>query len=170
MATCVTASPLICVSGPLNRGPGGVRIVVPCDQTSNIKVPKFTGNRPALSGWITITLFAVIAVIAVVGISGLTLAQDAGKMSKFLLMKMSRDQSEVLCKSEAFTSCMGFTAQACLELSEKALEQCIMPLPDTILLQDLNSEVLESCPQQIYSEAGLSNEKAAECLQEVLKN
>lgn len=112
---------------------------------------------------------AMALTIAATGAGGWAIAQDPGKISKFLLLKLSRDQSQVLCASEAFTSCMGFTAQVCLELSEKALQQCIAPLPDTVLLQNLNSEVLEVCPQQVYEEAGFSNDKASECLQKIVE-
>ena len=90
-------------------------------------------------------------------------AQD--KLSKFLLIKLSREQSQVLCTSPSFTSCMGFSEQVCFEVSEKALEQCIVPLPDTIFLQDLSNDVLEACPQKVYADAGYSEEKAAACLQ-----
>ena len=112
---------------------------------------------------------ALAIVIAATGAGGWVIAADSDKISKFLLIKLSRDQSQVLCQSEVFTSCMGFTAQACSDLSEKALQQCIMPLPDTISLQDLNPEVLEACPAQVHADAGYSNEKAAACLQEALK-
>ena len=106
--------------------------------------------------------------VAATGMGGVATAQDQNKISKFLLIKISRDQSQVLCTSPEFASCMGFTEEACLEISEKALQQCIMPLPDTVMLQNLNSDVLEACPQKVYEEAGYSNEKAAECLQKVL--
>lgn len=98
------------------------------------------------------------------------IAQDTDKLSKFLLIELSREQSQVLCQSEVFTSCMGFSEQTCFDLSEKALQQCIVPLPDTVFLRDLNSEVLEVCPQAVYSEAGYSNDKAAACLQKALDN
>jgi len=67
--------------------------------------------------------------VAATGIGGWAVAQDKEKISKFLLLKLSRDQSQVLCTAEAFTSCMGFSEQVCFEVSEKALEQCIAPLP-----------------------------------------
>ena len=104
------------------------------------------------------------------GVGGWAFAQEKEKISKFLLIKLSRDQSQVLCTSPEFTSCMGFSEQVCLEVSEKALEQCIVPLPDTIFLQDLNSDVLEVCPQKVYADAGYSEDKAAACLQEAAEN
>ena len=108
--------------------------------------------------------------VAGIGFGGWAVAQDKEKISKFLLLKLSRDQSQVLCTAQAFTSCMGFTEEVCLEVSEKALQQCIVPLPDTILLQDLNSEVLEVCPQKVYADAGYMEEKAAACLQKAFEN
>ena len=108
--------------------------------------------------------------VAGIGFGGWAVAQDKEKLSKFLLLKLSRDQSQVLCTAQAFTSCMGFTEEVCLEVSEKALQQCIVPLPDTILLQDLNSEVLEVCPQKVYADAGYTEEKAAACLQKAFEN
>jgi len=108
--------------------------------------------------------------VAATGFGGWAAAQDKDKLSKFLLLKLSRDQSRVLCTSQAFTSCMGFSEQVCLEISEKALEQCIAPLPDTISLQDLDNDVLEACPQKVYADAGYSEEKAATCLQEAFDN
>ena len=119
----------------------------------------------------TPVLSCVLAVVvAATGVAGWAIAQDSGKISKFLMIKLSREASQVLCQSEEFTACMGFTEQACIALSEKALQQCIMPLPDTVYLRDLNSDVLEACPQQVYEEAGYSNEKAAACVQEASEN
>lgn len=103
--------------------------------------------------------------IAVTGFCGWAVAQDNGNLSKFLLIKLSREQSKVLCAAPEFTACMDFSEQLCLELSEKALQQCIVPLPDTISLQKLNSDVLEVCPQTVYSDAGYGEDKAAACLQ-----
>ncbi len=94
-------------------------------------------------------------------------AQD--KLSKFLLIKLSREQSTVLCKSGVFTQCMGFDESECLALSEKAVEQCLDPLPDTINLQELQNESLESCPRQVYEDAGYTELKAQACLQEAMK-
>ena len=112
---------------------------------------------------IALTLLAAAGVIS----SGSTHAQD--KLSKFLLLKLSRDQSAVLCKSEVFTQCMAFTETQCLELSEKALDECMGPLPDTINLADLQNETLEECPKKVYEDAGYTDEKAQQCLQEALK-
>ena len=109
----------------------------------------------------------IASVIACFGFGGWVVAQD--KVSKFLIMKLSREQSQVLCASEVFTQCMGFVEARCLEISEQALEQCIAPLPDTIVLTELDNDVLEACPQSVYADAGFSNEKAVACLEEALK-
>ncbi len=108
--------------------------------------------------------------LAVVGTSFIFghAAMAEEKLSKFLLIKLSREQSQVLCTSEAFISCMEFTQETCLELSEKALQQCIVPLPDTISLEALSNDALEACPQKVYEEAGFSEEKAKNCLEEIL--
>ncbi len=109
----------------------------------------------------------VLASIAVGVIFGHA-AMAEEKLSKFLLIKLSREQSQVLCASEAFNSCMGFTQETCLELSEKALQQCIVPLPDTINLEELSNDALEACPQKVYKEAGFAEEKALMCVEEIL--
>jgi len=95
--------------------------------------------------------------------SGNVFSQDQS-LSRFLLIKLSRDQSAVLCGSEKFTQCMGFTQKECLALSEKAVEQCLMPLPERIELDQLSNDTIESCPKLVYEEAGFSDEKAQECL------
>ena len=91
------------------------------------------------------------------------------KMSKQLLIHLSREQSKVLCQSDVFTQCMGFNNSSCLDLSEKAVQQCLEPLPDTINLAELQNDSLEACPQQVYAKAGYPDEKAQACLQEALK-
>lgn len=98
-----------------------------------------------------------------------TAAYSEDKLSKFLLIKISREQSTVLCASTVFTQCMEFTEAQCLELSEKALQECLAPLPDTINLAELENDVLEACPKDVYAEAGYSDEKAQQCLQEAMK-
>ena len=90
-------------------------------------------------------------------------------LSRFLLIKLARDQSNVLCGSEVFTQCMGFSQTQCMELSEKSIEQCLLPLPERIELDMLESETLESCPKLVYQEAGFEDEKAQMCLSEALQ-
>lgn len=125
-------------------------------------------HRRASSTLRAVLPVAVAAIVATgaVSSSGQVYSQD--KVSKFLLIKLSRDQSKVLCTSEEFTSCMGFTEQACNEISESALQQCILPLPDTIDLAELDNDVLEACPQKVYADAGFSDEKAVMCLQKAI--
>ena len=103
------------------------------------------------------------------GVIGSGPAHSEDKLSKYLLIKLSREQSAVLCQSEVFTQCMAFTETQCFELSEKALEACMGPLPDTINLAELQNETLEECPKAVYEEAGFAEEKAQQCLQEALK-
>lgn len=115
------------------------------------------------TGTLALTLLASIGMIT----AGPVYSQD--KLSKFLLIKLSREQSAVLCQSEVFTQCMAFTQEQCLELSEKAVEKCMGPLPDTINLADLQNETLEACPKEVYEKAGYAEEKAQQCLQEAMK-
>lgn len=91
------------------------------------------------------------------------------KLSKQLLIQLSREQSNVLCQSDVFTQCMGFNKDTCLDLSEQAVQQCLEPLPETINLAELQNDSLEACPQKVYAEAGYSDEKAQACLQQALK-
>ena len=118
-------------------------------------------------------LLGLICVL-VIGLPGVVLlsaepvvAQD--KLSKSVLIELSREQSKVLCSSEVFTSCMGFEQNSCIELSEKAVQQCLMPLPDTIDLARLDNDAIEACPREVYEEAGYSEEKAQVCLQKALE-
>jgi hypothetical protein len=64
---------------------------------------------------------------------------------------------------------MGFDAKLCLALSETALQKCLGPLPDTIVLSELQNETLEACPQSVYTEAGYEEEKALACLHKAMK-
>ena len=64
---------------------------------------------------------------------------------------------------------MGFTAQACMDLSEQAIKQCLLPLPEEISAEKLDNSALESCPKTVFSEAGYSEEKAGICFDEAMK-
>lgn len=116
----------------------------------------------------SVQIGVLVVAVGATGVGGWAIAQETDKLSKFLLLKISRDQSKVLCTSPEFTSCMGFSEKSCLEVSEKALQQCIMPLPDTISLRDLSNDVLEACPQQVYADAGYSEEKATACIHQAM--
>ena len=98
-----------------------------------------------------------------------TLAQSQEMIPRALLVDMARNQFSVLCQSEAFASCMGFTAQACLDLSEKAISQCLMPLPTGIDLAELDNSALKSCPKGVYADAGYSEEKAGQCFDKAME-
>ncbi len=116
------------------------------------------------------SLATAAVALVVLCVSSFTQAQEnPDKLSKLVLMKLSRDQSMALCQSDVFTQCMGFDQQQCLALSEQALQKCLGPLPDTIKLADLQNETLEACPQTVYSDAGYSEEKAQSCLEDALK-
>ncbi|OED40739.1 hypothetical protein AB833_11850 [Chromatiales bacterium (ex Bugula neritina AB1)] len=94
-------------------------------------------------------------------------AQD--KLSKNLLIKLAREQSEVLCNSVQFTQCMKFTNAICMDLSNRAVEECLGSLPDTIDVKKLDNEQLEACPIVVYEEAGYHESRAKVCMQQVLK-
>ena len=116
---------------------------------------------PVFIRYIVVSLIVLVPVLALQ--SGSVFSQDQS-LSRFLLIKLSRDQTAVLCGSEQFTQCMGFTEKECLVLGEKAIEQCLMPLPERIELDQLSNDTIESCPRLVYEEAGYSDEKAQECL------
>ena len=64
---------------------------------------------------------------------------------------------------------MGFTAKACLDLAESAIDQCLMPLPKEINPEELDNVALESCPKEIYAEAGYSEEQAGLCFDKAME-
>ena len=99
-------------------------------------------------------------------IPGVVTSQDES-LSRTLLIKLSRDQYQTLCGSEVFTQCMGFSQQQCLSISEDAIEQCLTPLPERIALDQLDNELIEACPRQVYEDAGYTEEKAAQCFDPV---
>ncbi|MEE9334861.1 MAG: hypothetical protein V3U65_12310 [Granulosicoccaceae bacterium] len=94
-------------------------------------------------------------------------AQD--DIPKLLLIKMARENAGVLCKSDVFTDCMGFTAVRCDELKEEAIDTCLGPLPDNINLEELQNESLEACPKTVYREAGFAEEKAKLCFDKAME-
>ncbi len=91
------------------------------------------------------------------------IAQSQDMIPRGMLVDMARNQFSVLCQSEKFASCMGFTTQACLDLSESAISQCLLPLPEEISPDELENSALESCPKSVFAEAGFSEEKAGPC-------
>jgi len=109
---------------------------------------------------------ALTVVLALVwSTGGVMPAFGQDKLSKFLLIKLSREQSVALCTSDAFTSCMGFSSKECFALSEQAVEQCLQPLPDQIDIRELQNDTIEACPRDIYVDAGYSEDQAQACLQ-----
>jgi len=84
------------------------------------------------------------------------------------IVDMTRAQSRVICTSEVFLSCMEFDSTECLGLSESAIEQCLMPLPESFDPTELDNETLEACPKALYEQAGYPEEKAAQCFEEAI--
>jgi hypothetical protein len=64
---------------------------------------------------------------------------------------------------------MGFSSQQCIDLSEKAVSQCLLPLPEKISADELSNGTLESCPQQIFEDAGFSEDKAGVCFDKAIE-
>ena len=136
--------------------------------TSLSVLPRTVNSVLARSALLGLICVLVIGLPGVVILSAEpVVAQD--KLSKSVLIELSREQSKVLCSSEVFTSCMGFEQNSCIELSEKAVQQCLMPLPETIDLASLDNDAIEACPREVYEEAGYSEEKAQVCLQKALE-
>jgi len=98
-----------------------------------------------------------------------SIAQSDEMIRRQLLVDMARNQFTVLCQSEAFASCMGFTTESCLELSEQAITQCLLPLPTEISPENLDNSALESCPSGVYADAGYSEEKAELCFDKAME-
>ena len=97
------------------------------------------------------------------------LAQSQEIIQRSLLVDMARNQFSVLCQSETFASCMGFTTESCLVLSESAIKQCLLPLPDQMKPEELDNSALESCPKSVFAEAGFHEEKAGICFDKAME-
>lgn len=115
-----------------------------------------SGKAPV---WVGL-MFGVIGSSMLASTAG---AQDT--IPKFVLIKMTLDQTSTLCASPTFTQCMEFSETRCNELANMAVEQCLAPLPDQIDPKLLQNESLEQCPQEIYTKEGLSEEKARGCFE-----
>ena len=109
-----------------------------------------------------------LCALVTLSIPGVVTSQDES-LSRTLLIKLSRDQYQTLCGSEVFTQCMGFSQQQCLSISEDAIKQCLVPLPERIALDQLDNELIEACPKQVYEDAGYTEEKAAQCFDQAYK-
>lgn len=95
-------------------------------------------------------------------------SQSREMIPRALLEDMARSQYDVLCASEAFTACMGFTASACNDISAQAIDECLSPLPKEIDPLTLDNSALESCPKMVFADAGFSEEKAELCFDEAV--
>lgn len=98
-----------------------------------------------------------------------SLAQSSEMIQRALLEGIARNQYSVLCQSEAFTQCMGFSGSACTDLSEAAIKQCLLPLPNEISPDKLDNDALESCPKQVFADAGFTEEKAGLCFDKAME-
>ena len=98
-----------------------------------------------------------------------SVAQSSETIARKLLVDMARNQFSTLCQSEAFASCMGFTSESCMTLSEMAITQCLLPLPEEISLEALENSAVESCPKDVYADAGFSEEKAGICFDQAMQ-
>lgn len=101
--------------------------------------------------------------------SGMAVAQSGEFISRVALIDMAKNQYNVLCGSDVFNQCMGFTAMVCNDLSDTAIEQCLMTLPEEINLEKLDNSALESCPKAVFENAGFSEEKAGPCFDQAME-
>lgn len=117
-------------------------------------------------------LMAALLVAAAVSGFGISaaVAQSDEKVPRIMLENMARSQYAVLCGSQEFTACMGFTGTACKDLSELAIKQCLLPLPEAISPAELDNAAIESCPKQVFEDAGFSEEKAGLCFDEAMES
>jgi len=113
-------------------------------------------------------LLAVLSVLAVLGAVNVA-AQTDERIPRGFLVNMAKNQFDVLCNSEAFASCMGFTSKECLILADEAVKQCLLPLPEMIHPDELDNSAIESCPQTIFADAGYSDDKAGMCFDQVVR-
>lgn len=116
----------------------------------------------------TFRLTLSASLLGTVLLSG-SIAQSDEMIQRALLVEMARNQFSVLCQSEAFASCMGFTTESCMNLSEQAIKQCLLPLPKEISPEKLDNSALESCPKGVYADAGYSEEKAGVCFDKAME-
>ncbi len=114
------------------------------------------------------TLTALVSLSAVIWMGSVS-AQTDERIPRGFLVNMAQNQFDVLCNSEAFASCMGFTSKECLILADEAVKQCLLPLPEMIHPDDLNNSSIESCPQTIFADAGYSDDKAGMCFDQVVR-
>lgn len=119
-----------------------------------------------------VTLGGGLLALIIIGISTSSspvLSQSREMIPRALLEDMAKRQYSILCSSEAFTSCMGFSGNVCNEIASDAIKQCLLPLPSEIDPIELDNSALESCPKQVFANAGYSEEKAVECFDEAMQ-
>lgn len=96
--------------------------------------------------------------------------QSKDVVPRDVLENMARSQYDVLCGSDVFVACMGFSESACQNLADSAIRQCLLPLPEEIDPAQLSNDDIESCPRLVFEEAGFSDEKAASCFVEAIRD
>ena len=111
---------------------------------------------------------ALVAVILSVTLVSSVSGQSSEMIPRVLLVDMARSQYAVLCGSDVFKQCMGFTDSVCSDLSALAIKQCLLPLPEEISPIELDNSAIESCPKQVFEDAGYSEEKAGLCFDEAM--
>ena len=114
--------------------------------------------------------FRVFLIVASVIVITASPVRSSELIPRAALVEMASGQFNVLCNSEAFTSCMGFSQSECKRLSDSAIQQCLLPLPEQIDPTKLDNASLESCPKDVFAEAGYSEEKAGMCFDEALES
>jgi len=110
--------------------------------------------RQMLAGTITCAVLAP-------ALFGVAFAQEP--LPRSMLIKLTRDQTGLICGSEVFRQCMGFDQRQCVAISERAIEKCLALLPDEITAATLQNSALASCPKKVYAAAGYSEERAQAC-------
>jgi len=113
--------------------------------------------------------FRVFLVVASVIVITASPVRSGEMIPRAALVNMANAQFNVLCNSEAFAGCMGFSQSECKRLSDSAIKQCLLPLPEEIDPDKLDNASLESCPKDVFAEAGYSEEKAGMCFDEAME-
>ena len=86
-----------------------------------------------------------------------------GLIPRDALVDTSRVRALSLCASEAYLGCMGIDGSRCRALSEAAIAQCLLPLPEAVDPTTLDGATLESCPRRVYERAGFDESTARAC-------
>lgn len=115
------------------------------------------------------TLSTALFIALAVSASNITVGQSEDMIQRALLVDMARSQYNTLCGSEIFKQCMGFTDASCSDLSSTAIEQCLLTLPEEISPETLDNSALESCPKQVFEEAGFTEEQAGICFDKAMQ-